>query len=142
MRLVEAVTGKGLHLVKNIVGKLVADTTLGSAINENKTLFGHFRCFFLTHSATQDVRITQRIASQYLGDLHDLLLVENDAVGGFQNGYKIIMRIADYCAAVFAVDIVIDHARFKRAGSVQGDQCNNFVETVRLQSFYQVFDAT
>ncbi len=85
MGLVEAVTGKGLHLVKNIVGEFVADTAMGGAINKHETLLGHLGRLFLTHGAAQDIGITERVTGQHLGDLHDLFLVKDDAIGGFQD---------------------------------------------------------
>ena len=41
MGLIEAVTGKGFHLVKDIVGEFVTDTAMGGTINKHETLLGH-----------------------------------------------------------------------------------------------------
>ena len=62
----------------------------------------HLLGFFLTHRATQQVRATERIATDDLRHLHHLLLVNHDAVGLGENAFDAWIRIVDALPAMFA----------------------------------------
>ena len=51
------------------------------------------------------------------------------------------MRITDNRATVLTFHIVPHHARLERAGPVERYQCDDLIETVRLQITDQIFDA-
>ena len=87
VRLVKAVARKFLHQVEDARRCRLGDTAIGCAGDEYFALLRHFLRFFLTHGATQEVGAAERVPGQYLGNLHDLLLVENHAIGLFQNGF-------------------------------------------------------
>jgi hypothetical protein len=57
----------------------------------------------LAHGAPQDVGAAQGVACQDLGGLHDLLLVDDDAVGLLQDGLQGRVRVAYRLAAELAV---------------------------------------
>ncbi len=81
MRLVEAVTGEFLHQVEDVAGQVLVDALARTPFHEAGALLGHLFRLLLAHRAAQHVGLTQRIAGQHLRDLHDLLLVENHAIG-------------------------------------------------------------
>ena len=64
----------------------LGNASTGRAADEYLALFGHLLGFLLTHGATQQVSTPQRITGQYLGNLHHLFLIQDDAVGFFQDG--------------------------------------------------------
>lgn len=76
-----------------------------------------------------------------MGDLHDLLLVEDDAVGGLEDGFEVRVGIGDPGPSVFAVDEVVHHAGLQGTGAEQGHQGGDVVEAVRLQFFDQLLHA-
>ena len=141
VRLVETITGKLLHQVKNIGSgpgfNLVGERTLG----KYGALLLHFLGFLLAHRAAQHVGSTERVTGQHLGNLHDLLLVENDTVGRSQYRLQGRVGILDAGTAVLAIDEIVDHARLQRARSKQRHQRNNILEAVGLQAPDQVFHA-
>ena len=80
--LVKAILRKLLHEVKELGGQGRAVALLLRALQENTALLGHFLGLLLAHGPAQQVRTTQGVARHDLGNLHDLLLVDDDAVGG------------------------------------------------------------
>ena len=54
----------------------------------------HLRHFLFTHGPTQQVRLAQGVARHILGNFHDLLLVDHDTVGLFQD------RLQDFVGKV------------------------------------------
>ena len=77
--LVETVGSKLFHLVEN-AGRGIA---FDPPVDEDAAVFDHFFFDFLTHRLTQLVRAAQGIAGQFLGNLHNLFLIDHDAVGAF-----------------------------------------------------------
>ena len=50
---------------------------------------GHFLFFLFAHGAAEKVGFAEREAGQAVGDLHHLFLVEDDAVGFFENVFQL-----------------------------------------------------
>ncbi len=78
--------------------------------DEALALLGHLLDLLLAHGAAQQVGFAQRIAGQAIGDLHHLLLVDDDAVGLFQDLLQLRQIVNHFLAAVLALDEVVDHA--------------------------------
>ncbi len=110
-------------------------------IHKHGPLLGHLRGFLFTHGPAQQVRAPQGVARQHLGDLHDLFLVEDDAVGGLENGRQVGVGVGNLGPAVLAVDEVVHHAGLQGTGAEQGHQGGDVVEAVRLQLFDQFLHA-
>ena len=51
------------------------------ALDERLALGVHLGLDLLAHGAAQEIGAAQRVAGELLGDLHHLLLVDDDAVG-------------------------------------------------------------
>ncbi len=118
-------------------------TPCGRARDEDGTLLRHLLGLLLAHRAAQQVGAAERVAREHLRDLHDLLLVQDHAVGREQDGLQIRVQVVDAAAnaAVLAVDEVVDHARLQRTRPEQRDQRDDVLERVRLQALDQVFHA-
>src|SRR3546814_17900566 len=71
----------------------------------------HLRLNLLAHRAAQQIGFAKRIASQYLGGLHHLFLIDEDAVGLAQHRLQQRMRIFDLLQPVLASDAGGDIAR-------------------------------
>jgi len=79
--LVEAVFGEFGHLVEDRFGLFGIESLGFGSLQERFLLFGHNRGVFLAHGAAQQVGASQGVTGQGAGDLHDLLLVDDDPVG-------------------------------------------------------------
>ena len=86
MGFVKSVAGELLHKVENIRCQLFGKAFTNSAIHKEFALLGHLISILFTHGTTQQISTTQGIAAHLLSDLHHLLLIENNAVGGLQGG--------------------------------------------------------
>ena len=64
-------------------------------------MLGHLFGFFLAHGAAQQIGAAQTVATQDLRSLHDLLLVDHDAVGFRQHFLDQGVRILHHFSAVF-----------------------------------------
>ncbi len=102
MALVEAITGKLLHQVEDLVGLGLADAVGQRAGAEDLALLGHLLGLLLAHRAAQQVGAAQRIAAQDLRGLHHLFLVDEDAVGLGQHRLQQRVRVFDSLLAVLA----------------------------------------
>src|ERR1700757_680838 len=120
VRFVEAVARELFHQVEDVDGFLLGDFVLLAPGEELRALRGHFFLFLLAHGAAEDVGFAEGKAGQAIGDLHDLFLVKNDAVGFLENIFQLRKLVVDPGFAVFAVDEVIDHAALDGAGAVEG----------------------
>ena len=93
--------------------------------------------FFLlfTHGATQKVGLSQGVTGQHLSDGHDLLLVNDDAIGLIQNRGQYFSQLgmdrSDRLAFVFTIGVVVVSIRAHRTGSVQSQYRRNVFEVVR-----------
>ncbi|MNG81900.1 hypothetical protein D3C79_405670 [compost metagenome] len=115
MRLVEAITGEFLHQIEDFYRQFAVDAACFCPILETATLLGHFNRVLFTHRTAQHVRAAQRIPGQHLGNLHNLFLIQDNAVGRLQHRLERLMlpldiRVGNFFAAVLTVDKVIYHA--------------------------------
>ncbi len=80
VRFVEAVAREGLHLIEDLGGRLGIDFLFLRAVDETLALARHLLGIFLAHRAAENVGVAHAVAGEDLGNLHDLLLVDDDAV--------------------------------------------------------------
>ena len=116
MRLVKAISRKLFHQIEDEAGLLSDHPSGCRSFDKNGALLGHFLWLLLAHCATQHVCTAQGIARQNLGNLHDLFLINNYAIGGRKNGLQIRMEVIYRCTGIsfFTGNEVIHHARFQR----------------------------
>ncbi|MNC20358.1 hypothetical protein D3C75_683040 [compost metagenome] len=115
MRFVKSVTGKFFYQVEDFNRQLTVNATRLRAIFKTATLLRHLDRVLFTHRTTQHVRTAQRVPRQHLCNLHNLFLIQNNAVGRFQHRFQAFMlplniRIGDSFAPVLTVNKVINHA--------------------------------
>ena len=132
VRLVEAVTGELLHQVEELRRHRLGKAALAGAAEELGAVLGHDLGFLLAHRPAEQVRFAQRIARHYVGDLHDLLLVDDDPVGLFQQRLDLGQEVAHGLAAVLAVDEVRNHAALDRSRAVQRVEGAQVLQPLRL----------
>ena len=95
-------------------------------------MLGHDLGLLLAHRAAEQVRFAQRVARHHVGDLHDLLLVDDDPVGFFQQRLDLGQEVAHGLAAVLAVDEVWNHAALDRSRAVQRIEGAQVLQPLRL----------
>ena len=146
VRLVKSVTGEFLHQVEDFHRQFAVNAVFLRPIFKDRTLLGHLLRFFLTHRTAQHIRAAEGITGEHLGNLHDLFLIQDNAVGRLQHRFQALMlplhvRVGNLFAAVLTVDKVIYHPRLQRTRAEQGHQRDHIFEAVRLQTLNQIFHA-
>ena len=116
---------------------------LDCAVDEHRALLGHLFGLFLAHRLAQQVGAAEGVAGEHLRDLHHLLLVEDDPVGGLEDRLEARVQVIDrsITASVLAVDEVIDHARLQGPRAKQRHQRDDLLEPIGLQAADQVLHA-
>ena len=147
MRFVETVTGELFHQIEDVARQVRVDAVVGTTFDEAAALLGHFLGLLLTHGTTQHVRLSQGVATHDLGDLHHLLLIQDDAVGGLEHRFQtsvlvIRVRVGQLGTAVLTVDEVVHHAGLQRARAEQRHQCDHVFQAVGLELLDQLLHAT
>ena len=129
VRLVEAIAGKLVDQVEQLVRLGRLDVALGTALDEAQALGVHFRLDLLAHGAAQKVGVAKRVAGQDLRGLHHLFLIDEDAIGFFEDRLQQDVRIFNLFLAVLAApehrDIV------HRAGTIERHQRDDVAEIGR-----------
>ena len=91
--LVEAVFGETLQQIEDRIGMRALDAALGRAFDEILALRLHLRADLLAHGAAQQIGLAERIAGEDLRGLHHLFLIDDDAVGLFQDRLELGMDV-------------------------------------------------
>ncbi|MNB77967.1 hypothetical protein D3C75_246620 [compost metagenome] len=146
VRLVKPVSGKFLYQIEDFHRQFAINAVFLCPFFEGTALLGHLFRLFLTHCTAQHIRAAKGVTGEFLGDLHDLFLVQDDAIGRFQYRLQAFVlplniRIGDLFPPVLTVDKVVHHPRLQRARTEQGHQGDHIFEAVRLQTFNQIFHA-
>ena len=132
VRLVEAVVGELGHKVEDRAGLILVDAALHRTVNETGALHLHLGGDLLAHGAAQKVSFAERVAGEHLGDLHHLLLIDDDAIRLFQDGFQQRMQVIGLQLAM--LDRVVDRDVLHRARTVERHQRNDVLETVGLHA--------
>ena len=133
MGLVEAVGSEGLHLPENGFRGFSVKAPFRRAPEEACALPGHFLSLLLGHGAAQRVSLGSRVAGSGFGYLHDLFLIEDDAVGVPEAGFEGRVGIAHGRFPVAAPYEFLGHAGFEGAGTVEGEQGHDVAEALGPQ---------
>ena len=88
----------------------------------------------LTHGLAQLVCLTGRETAHRHGDLHQLLLVDDRAVGFLQDGTQAVVVVDDGALALPSVHVVVDEAVLEGARTVQRDRCDDVGELTGLHA--------
>ena len=101
------------------------------ARHEVLALLDHLLEALFAHGLAQNVRLAEREAGDGLDDAQHLVLVDDDAVGLFQDGLQRRVRVLDLLHAQLALDVLGDLRH--RAGAVQGDHGRDLADVVGAQ---------
>ena len=141
MRLVEAVAGELVDQVEDLVALLLGDVVdLLAAVDEQLALVLHLLGLLLAHRPAHEVGAAEREAGQLLRGHHDLLLVDEHAVGLAEDVLEQRVRVLDLAPAVLALDELVDHAALERARAVQRHGGDDVLEHVGLELLQQLLE--
>ena len=110
-----------VDLIINLAGLLLGHAARHCTFGELLALLRHDRRILLAHGAAQQIGAAERIARQLLGDLHHLLLVDDDAEGLLQNSFERRIEIIRLLAAMLAVGAQAQQAITLHGASQFGD---------------------
>src|SRR5690554_121434 len=88
VRFVKTVTGKLFYQIKNLRRQFRIYALAASTLGKYFPLLGHFFRLLLTHGTAQQVSLSKAIARKLLGDLHHLLLIDDNAIGRLEYRLK------------------------------------------------------
>ena len=81
MGFIEPIARKALHEVIDLIGFEFRNAARFSPIAKDFAMLSHLFWLFLTHRTTQHISAAQRVTANHLRHLHNLLLIDHDAVG-------------------------------------------------------------
>ena len=122
MRFVKTVACKRHHYIEDIFCVLFGKIVFKCAVNKF-FLFIHKDFFFLfSHRTPEHIRAAERKACNPLRNLHNLLLIDHNAVGFFKNVLEAVVGIADFFWIEFAFDKIWNIVHRPRTEQrIQGD---------------------
>ncbi len=127
------------HRLRNTGCHTPRNTLLGIAVHEIPAFLFHDICLFLAHRTPHKVASSQCISAKVTHNLHNLLLVDNAAIGGGKYRFELRARISDIRMVIFSSDISRDKIHWPRA--VKGDSCNHVLKILRFELLHKVFHA-
>ena len=105
MRLVKAVVGKRLERLEDLLDHASCYATLSGARDELLLQPRQHVLLLLSHRVTERVGLRTREAAERRCRRHDVLLIDEDAVGAFQEWLKERMEIGDRLSSVLATNV-------------------------------------
>ncbi len=137
VRLVETVFGEVFHLIPYDFCLVLVDRFLFRAFKKTGFLLFHRRYLLFPHHFAQRVGLRHGISSNDVGDLHDLFLVKDDAVGFFEDRLQLGKLIGNLLLSMLAGDKIGNHLH--RSRPVGSNQRDDVFDAVRLEIDQQVF---
>ena len=119
MRFIKAIFSKGLHPVPDDFCLVLINFLLFRTFEKFWFLFFHCRNLFFAHHFAQRIGLGHRVTANYIGNLHDLLLVQYNAVSFFQDRFKLRQFISDLLLSMLTGYEIGYHLH--RAGTISGN---------------------
>ena len=138
VRLVERVVREGVNFLVNFLRGLLVDAVChaagdiarGIAVQKRLALALDVLDLLLAHRAAQHVCLAERVASELLEDLDDLLLIHDAAIGDRQDRLKLRNEVCDLFRVVFAGNEFRNGLH--RPRTVERDQSRDVFDVLRL----------
>ena len=126
--LVEPVAGEKRHQVEDLGRFRLGHAALDRPGDEFGPHLRHLVFLLLAHGGAKHIGFSQGEAGQLGGDLHDLLLVDDDAVGLFENRLELRQRVDDLLLAVLALHVLVEQAAFEWPRAEEGNRRGDVIE--------------
>ena len=123
------------HLLADAPGRAAGHPLLLVSVDEVGPLLLHDGLLLLAHGPAHQVAAAQGVAAQIPDDLHHLLLVDDTAVGGGQDGLQLRAGIDYILVVIFSLDVFRDEVH--GPGAVQGDACDDVLQVLGAQLFHE-----
>ncbi len=144
MGFIKCIFGKINHFIIDFIGSCLRDPAcyaprnllLFISIDKILPLLLHDRSLFLGHGPANQIASPQGIARQLLHNLHNLLLIDDTAIGRLQNRLQLRTVIGNRFRMVLSPDILGN--KVHGTWTVQRDACYHILQTPGLQFFYEV----
>ena len=138
MRLVEGILCEIGHVIVDLVRRFLIDSLRYAArnmlgfisVDEILTLLRHDRSLLLAHCAPDQVCASQCVAAKAPHNLHNLLLIDNAAIGRLQDRFKERGVVGDELRVLLAPDVLGD--KVHRARPVQRYSCYQILDAAGL----------
>ena len=130
MRFVKAVGCELGNLIKDVRCMFTTNTILFRAIDKQRALLFHFLGDFFTHRTAQQICAAERVTRHDLGQLHDLFLIDHDAVGFFEDRLQHRVHVIWFFQTVLTRDVIWDIIH--RPRTIQGHHSDNIFKRIWL----------
>ena len=138
VRLVEAIVGEVRQKIEDLLCQRRIDAIFLRALHVGLTLRHQDFMLLLPHGAAQDIRLSEREVREHLHDLHDLLLIENDAESLLQDRFQQRMQVRHLLLSMSACDEICHHAAAQRSWTIERDRRDEVLKAFRLQILDEV----
>ncbi|MND99448.1 hypothetical protein D3C80_918340 [compost metagenome] len=132
MRLVEAIVSELGQQVENHIRLRLVDTAFNRTIDETNALLVHLLADLLTHRATQKVSFTERIARKHLRDLHNLFLIDDNALRFLDKAVDFRVNGGDFLLTVLTC--IIGRYVLHRPRTIKRHKRNDVLNPVRTHA--------
>ena len=139
VRFVKSIAGKFRHKVKYLFSLLLVNFILFGAINEFFPLNNHLLRKLLAHSLSQHISISRAKICKDFCNLHNLFLINDNAVCICQYVLKLRKFIFYRRLALFSLYKILNHAALQRPRSVKSNNRHDIFKGLRLEFSEQFF---
>ena len=122
-------------ILRDASGNTAGDIFFRIAVYKVAALLFHDRLLLFTHGPADQVAPSQSIAAQVPDNGHDLLLIDNTAIGRGQDRFQLWTVIGDMVRVVLAFNIFGDKVHGPRP--VQGDSRDDVLQAAGLQLLHK-----
>ncbi len=133
VRFVETVAREIFHQVENFVGFGVGNVVFARSFQKTRPLLRHLFDLLFAHRPTEQIGLAERESGEQVRNLHDLFLINDDAVGFLQNAFQLRQSVLNRFAPVLAFDEIIHHAAAERAGTIKRENGDDVLERLRFE---------
>ena len=137
MTSIKAITRKLSHHTKEAFSNLWVTSQLTTSFHELLGHLGHFIGIFFRHRSTKQIGFSECKARKYLGNLHNLLLIEHDAISRLKNWCNYWINEIYFFLTVFTSNEIICIIASSR--TVKRGCRYDFFELSRFNSFKEVY---
>ena len=142
VRLVERVAGERQHGVPQGSDRRLREAVLLHAVGESAVCLVEDFLLFLTHRATQQVGLAERVAGDLLRDVHDLFLVDDQTVSLRKDVAERLLELRvnglDLLQPVLSLRVVGMRIHAHRTRPVQRQHRDDVLKAGRAHQFQQI----
>ena len=108
--LVERIPGKGFDKVENRGCQALLKPFRGCPSHEFFSFLSHQRSNLFAHGFADDVSFAQSVSSELLQNQQHLILIDDDAVSGLEDGLKSRVVVSYCLPSGFSPDVGVGHS--------------------------------